>query len=155
MKISQILARLEEVRERRISAEKLLEDAVDVLEDLYPLEKLPEIYEKCWKALVRRHLYDSDFLHENKQDEGNIEILFSRVARATINRKEFKEGLEPFKKAVENFIENRKAEEEKLERELESYYVEFFAEHSEVYNFIYGSDPIKQGFMEFLLADHE
>lgn len=150
MKISEILVRLEEVRERRCLAEELLNNAAVVFDDFYSLGEVKELYEKYWKALARKNLYDSGFYNKNRKEDGNIERLFDRVVGAHINRAEFKELLEPFKKAVEVFIENKKSEEKELKKELVSLYDEYFAIHLAEYSFIFDSETIKQGFLEFL-----
>lgn len=150
MKISEILVRLEEVRERRCLAEELLNNAAVVFDDFYSLGEVKELYEKYWKALARKNLYDSGFYNKNRKEDGNIERLFDRVVGAHINREEFKELLEPFKKAVEVFIENKKSEEKELKKELVSLYDDYFSIHLSEYSFIFDSETIKQGFLEFL-----
>lgn len=150
MKISEIIARLDEVRERRCLAEELLNNAAVVFDDFYSLGEVKELYEKYWKVLARKNLYDSGFYYKNRKEDGYIEQFFARVEEARINRTEFNELLEPFRKAVEVFIENKKSEEEELKKELVSLYDEYFAIHLAEYSFIFGSETIKQGFLEFL-----
>ena len=113
MKISELLVRLDEVREKRCLAEELLNKASEVFSNFCPLERFTENYEKCWKIIAVRHLYDSQFYTENRKESGEIKNFFTRVQNAYISRGEFKELLKPFDKVVEIFIESKKKEEEK------------------------------------------
>lgn len=155
MKISEIIARMNQVRERRILAEELLNKASEVFSDLYPLEEIKENYEEYWKKILFKNLYDSQFYRERSKESTSIENFFVRVQNAYISRREFEELLKPFAEAVEVFIKRKKEEEVELQSALFNIYGEYFASHFTDFSFIFCSDQIKQGFLEFLLANHE
>ena len=150
MKISEILVRLDELRRRRCLAEELLKKAITVFDNWCPLEDFSKNYEEYWKELLYKNLYDLNFYYKNRKQGGSIDKFFFMVTRADINREQFKELLEPFKNAVEIFIQSKKGEEEELKKDIINLYDKFFAENYKAYLFIFESDEIKQGVLEFL-----
>lgn len=154
MKISELLDRLDAARERRCLAEELLNNASEVFGSFWSLEKFTE-YEKNWEIIEHERLYDSRFYYENRKESGEIKNFFTRVQNAYISRRELEELLKPFEKAVEIYIENKKKEEADLKNALTSLYDEFFVANFAEYSFIFGSDVIKQGVIEFLQSSKQ
>lgn len=155
MKISEILERLNAVRESRCLAEELLNKASEVFIGSYPLEKFEENYKEYWKNLFFKCLYDSRFYAERKKESASIEKIFIKVRNAYISRREFEGLLKPFAEAVEVFIKRKKEEEAKLQSRLANIYEEYFASHFTDFSFIFCSEQIKQGFLEFLSTNYE
>ena len=154
MKISEILERLDDVRQNIKTASEALENGTDVIKKGLELNEFQVYYEKYW-SVIERGYYDGGYYTANKKSEGSIKSFFNLVQGADISRRELRERLEPLIKAVEIYIDKQRAEEERLKGYIRSCYDKFFRDHFKEYEFIFGSDKIREGFVEFLISGYE
>ena len=150
MKISEIIERLNKVKERRMLAEELLKNALAVFRSTYPLKQFDENFDKYWKELEYKCLYDAQYYYGSRFETLGIRQLFLEVTEAHISRSKFETQLNPFKVAVERFIKEKKKEEETLKKTILEAYDQFFACNFMELSFIFKSQEVKQAFLEFL-----
>ena len=155
MKISEILERLDVVRRNIKTASEALENGTDVIKKGVKLQEFQAYYEKYWRVIEEREYYDFEYYREHRIVEDSISSSFASVQTAYISRRELREHLEPLIKAVEIYIDKQRAEEERLKGYIRSSYDKFFRDHLKEYEFIFGSDKIREGVVEFLISDYE
>ena len=146
MQFYEIIQELGRNRRAMNEVKEALEKASVIFNNGWELLELPEYYEKYWRVLDNRWYYDKDIY---------IRTLFKKVQDADISRNEFLEQLALIRDAIKLYINEKRSHEEELKGYIISSYDLFFAEHFTELDFLFGLDQIKQGLLEFLIANEE
>lgn len=116
--------------------EELSNAAMLVFEQLIPMEKAKECYEKVWLKLVQMSR-DMTIAKFDFQSEEELEGIFVEFFYGEINRKELKERLSPSINGMQRCIRDLKSHKEILEYLLLKKYEEHFDKKaSEILEFL-------------------